>query len=79
VLTKTDQLASDEVTARCEDIIERLEWTAPWFAVSAVARAGLEPLLGRIMTHLEALPREGHGEGDNSDESEGDEGAAGEP
>jgi GTP-binding protein len=56
VLTKTDQLAAEEIDERCRDIIDRLAWSGPWFAISAVARTGLEPLMGRIMTHLESLP-----------------------
>jgi len=56
VLTKTDQLAESESETHCRDIIERLDWQGPWFAVSAVARRGLEPLVGRVMEHLETLP-----------------------
>ncbi|MEN1728848.1 MAG: Obg family GTPase CgtA [Pseudomonadota bacterium] len=56
VLTKTDQLSDEEADARCADIVAGLAWEGPWFAISAVARRGLEPLVGRIMEHLEALP-----------------------
>jgi GTP-binding protein len=72
VLTKTDQLAEAEAEAHCRAIIERLDWQGPWFAVSAVARRGLEPLVGRIMTHLEALPT-------RSRDEQGDENGDGEP
>jgi len=55
VLTKTDQLPEPECEQRTQDILDRLEWTAPWFAVSAVARYGLQSLVGRIMEHLEQV------------------------
>ncbi len=53
VLTKIDQLDPDDVQARNRDIIDRLEWQSPWFAVSSVARIGLERLVGHVMTHIE--------------------------
>ena len=53
VLTKTDQLAADEAHRIVEDVIKRLDWQAPWFAISSVARRGLESLTGRIMVRLE--------------------------
>ena len=56
VLTKTDQLGDGEAEALSADIVKRLGWDSPWFAISAVARKGLEPLIGAIMGHLEALP-----------------------
>lgn len=56
VLTKTDQLAPEEAQSHSQDIVDRLGWSGPWFAVSSVARQGLEPLVGQIMTHLESLP-----------------------
>lgn len=65
ILTKTDQLTDDEVKARCLDIVDRLAWAGPWFAISAVARQGLEPLKGRIMEHLESLPQRSKNEGDD--------------
>jgi GTP-binding protein len=53
VLTKTDQVDPDDRAAVIADIITRLDWTGPWFAVSAVARDGLTPLAGEIMAHIE--------------------------
>jgi len=75
VLTKTDQLAPDQVKDRCAEIIDRLEWSAPWFAISAVARSGLDSLLGQIMTRLEAQAKEFAGKPEEvpSTEAPGDE------
>jgi len=55
VLTKIDQLDPDQAEAVTADVVERLAWRGPWFAVSAVARRGLERLTGAIMTELERL------------------------
>ncbi len=53
VITKIDQLDRETLDAAVADIIARLDWQPPWFAVSSVARQGLNELLGRIMTHIE--------------------------
>ncbi len=55
VLTKTDQIEEGEIDARVGQLIKALDWQGPWFAISAVARRGLEPLSGRIMEHLERV------------------------
>jgi GTP-binding protein len=53
VLTKIDQVEPATLKARLDDIVGRLEWAGPWFAVSAVARVGLTELSGAIMSHIE--------------------------
>ncbi len=55
VLTKTDQLDPEQVDEKAADVVERLDWNGPWFAISSVARQGLDELVGRIMTHLERV------------------------
>lgn len=61
VFTKTDQIDPETVASRVDDVIARLDWQAPWFAVSAVARVGLTELSGAIMEHIEkARPRPAH-------------------
>lgn len=55
VLTKTDQVGEDELDALIDRIVGGLNWQGPWFAISSVARRGLEPLVGRIMEHLERV------------------------
>ncbi|MFP4208772.1 MAG: Obg family GTPase CgtA [Wenzhouxiangella sp.] len=57
VLTKTDQVDENELDELATRVIDRLDWQAPWFAISSVARRGLEPLTGRIMEHLERVGR----------------------
>ncbi|MGY6587002.1 MAG: Obg family GTPase CgtA [Wenzhouxiangella sp.] len=70
VLTKTDQLDPDEVEARVQEILTRLEWQGSWFAISAVARQGLESLVGRIMVQVEATER--HAEPEAGDQHQDD-------
>ncbi len=57
VLTKTDQVDPDELDSIVADIVARLDWQGPWFAISAVARRGLDELVGRIMVHIESVQR----------------------
>ena len=66
VLTKTDQLDAEDADTVIQDIIQRLDWQAPWFAISAVARRGLEELTGRIMVHIESSQREPEPDEDQS-------------
>ncbi len=55
VLTKIDQMDEVAMQEKAEALIQSLAWQGPWFAVSSVARRGLEPLVGRIMEHLERV------------------------
>jgi GTP-binding protein len=48
VLTKIDQLPEGDRYEACRRIAERLDWRAPWHAVSSVSGEGLEPLLHAI-------------------------------
>ncbi len=67
VLSKIDQLEPEAVASTVADIVEKLAWQAPYFAISAVARQGLDELIGRIMVHVEATARiDDNGEGDEA-------------
>ncbi len=57
VLTKTDQVDQGELEALVSRIISELDWAGPWFAISSVAQRGLDPLVGRIMEHLERVAK----------------------
>ncbi len=48
VLNKMDMLPGEEREAVARDIVSRLAWTAPWFAISALAHEGTEALCRRI-------------------------------
>ncbi|MDA3914588.1 Obg family GTPase CgtA [Oleiagrimonas sp.] len=61
VLNKTDLMA-DEVERRAlaEDIVARLEWTAPWFMISAVARQGTLEICQRAQQFFDAQREHDH-------------------
>lgn len=67
VLTKIDQLDDELVRDTAADVIEKLDWRAPWYAVSSVARKGLDKLSGDVMNYLEQQRRD-DGEGLESDQ-----------
>ena len=54
VLNKIDLIPPDEREARVRAVVRRLRWKGPVFAVSAVAREGLEPLLRATYGHIRA-------------------------
>jgi GTP-binding protein len=53
VVTKIDQLAEDRRRIESEQLVERLEWRAPWFAISAVTGEGIDRLTGAIGRYLQ--------------------------
>jgi GTP-binding protein len=55
VLNKLDLLPDEEAEARCQQIIDDLEWQGPVFKVSAANGAGTQELIFAIMNHLEEL------------------------
>ncbi|RLU00865.1 Obg family GTPase CgtA [Ketobacter sp.] len=55
VLNKTDLLPEDEANARCQEIIDGLEWDGPVFKISAANGVGTQELIFAIMNHLEEL------------------------
>ncbi len=52
VLNKLDLLPEDERDAAVKSLVRRLRFKGPVFAISALAREGLEPLLHAIADHL---------------------------
>lgn len=54
VLNKIDLLPAGEREARVRDFVRRLRWKGPVFAVSALAREGLEALLRATYEHVQA-------------------------
>jgi GTP-binding protein len=57
VLNKVDLLPEGEREALCADIVERLGWQGPVYAISAVGRQGTEPLMFDILQYLEEHAR----------------------
>ena len=54
VFNKLDMVPLEERGARVQDYVRRLRWKGPVFAISALAREGLQPLLERIQNHVAA-------------------------
>ena len=54
VFNKLDMVPLEERDARVQGYVKRLRWKGPVFAISALAREGLQPLLERIQNHVAA-------------------------
>ena len=57
VLNKLDMVPAEEREARVKDFVRRLRWKGPVFAVSALAREGLEGLVRAAYQHVAAVRR----------------------
>ncbi len=57
VLNKMDLLPAGEHEELIRDVVQRLEWQGPVFAIAALARQGTDALVFAIMEHLEAQRR----------------------
>lgn len=53
VINKIDLLPEEERDDWCRALVAELGWSGRWFAVSAIARLGLDPLLTAVMNRLE--------------------------
>ena len=53
VLNKIDLLPAEERESRCNDIVRRLKWQGPVFAIAAVSGAGTRELIYKAMEKLE--------------------------
>jgi GTP-binding protein len=52
VLNKLDMVPVDERERRVADVVKRLRWKGPVFAVSALTRSGLDPLVQAAYRHV---------------------------
>jgi len=59
VLNKVDLLPEAERDARCDDILQRLNWQGPVFMISAINKQGTQELCYRIMEYIEAQRKAG--------------------
>jgi GTP-binding protein EngB required for normal cell division len=57
VLNKLDMVPVEEREARVKDFVRRLRWKGPVFAVSALARDGLDGLVRAAYQHVAAMRR----------------------
>lgn len=54
VFNKLDMVPAEERESRIQEYVRRLRWKGPVFAISALARDGLQPLLEKIQNHIAA-------------------------
>lgn len=54
VLNKLDMVPEAEREARVKDFVRRYRWKGPVFAISALAREGLQPMIEKIHNHIAA-------------------------
>ncbi len=59
VINKIDLLPEYEREDWCRALVTELGWSGRWFAVSAIARLGLDPLLTAVMSRLEEKDGDG--------------------
>lgn len=57
VFNKLDMVPAEEREARVKEFVRRLRWKGPVFAISALARDGLKPLVDKIYEHVAAQQR----------------------
>lgn len=56
VLNKIDLLPDAEREARCQSIIDALDWDGPVFRIAAINKTNTQPLVYQIMDYLEQHP-----------------------
>lgn len=56
VFNKMDTTASEDWQARVESVLQALDWSGPWYSVSAMDGRGTEALCHDIMVYLESQP-----------------------
>lgn len=58
LLNKADLLSPEEALQRSKDIIEELQWSAPWFQISALSREGTWAVCLKIQEFFDQLKNE---------------------
>lgn len=53
LLNKLDLLPEDEREARCQEVIDQLNWTGPIYKISAISKEGTQQICFDIMSFLE--------------------------
>ncbi len=53
ILNKVDLLPEDEVDARCQEVVDHLNWQGPVFRISGLASQGTKALCAAIMDYID--------------------------
>ncbi|SIO27234.1 Obg family GTPase CgtA [Salinivibrio sp. ES.052] len=56
VFNKVDLMPEDEAQAQIERVLEALAWDDKYYAISAINKANVQPLIYDLMASIEALP-----------------------
>ena len=62
ILNKVDLLPEDEMDARCQEVVDHLDWQGPVFRISGLASQGTKALCAAIMDYID-----GHREEEKAD------------
>ncbi|MDG2501624.1 MAG: Obg family GTPase CgtA [Porticoccaceae bacterium] len=62
ILNKVDLLPEDELDARCQEVVDHLDWQGPVFRISGLASQGTKDLCAAIMDYID-----GHREEERAD------------
>ncbi len=54
LFTKSDLMLPEEADQQIAETLQRLDWQAPWYRMSALSREGLERVCQDVMVHLDA-------------------------
>lgn len=66
LLNKVDLLPEDEREARCQAIIDRLDWTGPIYRIAAISKEGTRAVMQDVMVRLVAIAEEQAGAEDKN-------------
>ena len=53
IFNKIDALPSEEVLARCQEVVDRIDWQGPVYQISAIKKQGTEVLCYHLMEYIE--------------------------
>ena len=71
ILNKVDLLPEDEVDARCQEVVDHLNWDGPVFRISGLASQGTKALCAAIMDYIDGHREEEKGDPELAEQAEG--------
>ena len=71
ILNKVDLLPEDEVDARCQEVVDHLNWDGPVFRISGLASQGTKALCAAIMDYIDGHREEEKADPELAEQAEG--------
>ena len=71
ILNKVDLLPEDEVDARCQEVVDHLDWQGPVFRISGLASQGTKALCAAIMDYIDGHREEEKADPELAEQAEG--------